>query len=77
MLAAGHARRNFVFGLIVGAVVAAALYYAQVISHAGTRADPAYYVVLGVVLGLSIALLLAFVLTAVTLYKRGRRTGGH
>lgn len=77
LLEAARAGPNFAFGLVVGSVVAAGLYYARVISPEETVASPLYYVGLAVVLGLSIALLLAFVLSVVTLYKRGQAAAGH
>lgn len=76
LLEAGRARRNFAFGLVVGTVVAAGLYYARVISPAETVANPAYYVVLAFVLGLSVALLIAIVLSVVTIYRRGQSHPG-
>ena len=77
LLEAARAGRNFAFGLVVGLVVAAGLFYARVLSPAETVADPLYYVVLAAVLGLSIALLLAVVLSAVTLYRLGTDGANH
>lgn len=77
LLAAGRAGRNLGFGLVVGAVVAAGLYYTRVIAPAQTVADPAFYLALGAVLGLSIAFLLAIVLSVVTLYRRAQSAPGH
>lgn len=77
LLSATRAGRNFAFGLVVGAVITAGIYYAQVISPDETVADASYYLVLGVVLGLSIALLLAIVLSVITLYRRGQNVTTH
>ncbi len=71
VLAATRARRNFAIGLVVGTVIAAVVYYLQVVSPEETVADSTFYLVLAAVLGFSIALLLAFVLSLVTLYRRG------
>lgn len=61
--------RNLGFGLVVGGVIAAGVYYVFVISPEETIHQPAYYLGLAVVLGVSIALMIAIVLSVVTLAR--------
>lgn len=69
VLVAANAIRNLGFGLVVGGVIAAGVYYAFVISPEETVHSPAYYLGLAVVLGVSIALLLGMILSVVTLAR--------
>lgn len=69
VLVAANAARNLGFGLVVGGVIAAGVYYAYVLSPEETLYAPSYYLGLAVVLGVSIALLLGIVLSVLTLVR--------
>lgn len=75
LLATVAATRNFGFGLVVGAVLAAGVYYAYIHSPGQSPLDEPQYLGLALVLGVSVALLLGIVLSVATLIRRGSDDG--